>query len=340
MRGDFLKLYDGYLNDVEGIRVGHAENFEAMTGVTVIIAEDGATGGVDVRGSAPGTRETDLFQAEKTVDKVHSIVLAGGSAYGLEAATGVMEYLEHKGIGFKVGNIVVPIVAGAVIFDLANGRSDIRPDSRMGLVAAINSENHTCNQGKVGAGVGATCGKVLGMDKSSQSGLGSASLKVGDLVVSAMVVVNAMGDVYDFDGNIIAGVKGDNGFLSTVDIIKKGPAKVENGNTTIGLIATNAILNKGQANKIAQLGQNGLARRISPVHTVYDGDTIFTMATNKVEADLSLVGVLAVEAMEKAIVNSILSTEEYYKTPQQLYNFDKLEEEWNKIIKKIRGKRL
>lgn len=334
-----MNLYEGYLTDVEGIKVGHAENFEAMTGVTVVIAEDGATGGVDVRGSAPGTRETDLFQGEKTVDKIHGIVLAGGSAYGLEAANGVMDYLEEKGIGFKVGKAIVPIVAGAVIFDLENGRADIRPDNRMGIIASINSESNSNNQGKIGAGVGATCGKILGMEKASQSGLGSASVKLGDLIVSAMVVVNAMGDVYDFDGNIIAGVRGEDGYLSTVEIIKKSPSNMDFGNTTIGVIATNAILSKGEANKLAQLGQNALARRIAPVHTIYDGDTIFTMATNKVEADKTLVGVLAVEAMEKAIINSAIATEEYYKNPQAFNTLDMIEKEWNRITEKIKDKR-
>lgn len=310
-----MNLYEGYLTDVEGIRVGHAENLEAMTGVTVVICEEGATGGVDVRGSAPGTRETDLFEAEKTVDKVHSIVLSGGSAFGLQASSGVMEYLENRNVGFKVGNFVVPIVAQAVIFDLANGDGKIRPDFAMGRMAAVNSEISNKTQGKIGAGTGASVGKVLGMDKATQSGLGSASVKVGDLTVAAMVVVNAMGDIYDFDGNIIAGVKSDEEgkFLSTIDILKNNAINnIQNNNTTIGIIATNATLTKAEGNKIAQVAHDAFATRIKPVHTVFDGDTIFTMATNKVKSDLTLVSVLAVEAMEKAILNAIYATNEYY----------------------------
>ncbi len=307
-------MYPGYLTDVDGIKVGHAENKDAMTGCSVVIFEDGARGGVDVRGSAPGTRETDLFRAEKTVDRVHAIVLTGGSAFGLDAASGTMKYLEEKGIGIDVGVAKVPIVASAVIFDLAIGSAKIRPDFNMGYLAAKNASTKENRQGSIGCGTGATVGKILGPANAMKSGVGSASLVLGDLVVSAMICVNSFGDVYQ-DIEQIAGVYDyqNKKLLSTVDIIKSGAIKKEflNTNTTIGVLATNAKLTKAQGNKIASLAHNGLARTIRPVHTSVDGDTIFTMATNKIDADINIVSILAVEAVEKAIINAIESAESY-----------------------------
>lgn len=307
-----MTLYQGYLTDVPGIIVGHAQSEAGMTGVSVAICEKGAGGGVDVRGSAPGTRETDLFQAEKTVDRVHAVVLSGSSAFGLAASSGVMDYLAEKKIGFEVQGHVVPIVAQAVIFDLPQGDPNIRVGRDMGYEAAQNASSEENRQGKVGAGMGATVGKVLGKESAMEAGLGSASLRVGDLVVSAMVAVNAVGDVYDFNNQIIAGARKPKkqGFLNTAEFYKKGLVKIQEGNTTIGIIGTNARLSKGEGNKIAQLGQNALARRILPAHTVFDGDTVFLMATDQVQADLTLVGILAVEAMEKAIINAVLSVQE------------------------------
>ena len=310
-------MYSGYLTDVDGIKVGHAENKEAATGCTAIICEDGATGGVDVRGSAPGTRETDLFKAEKTVDKVHAIVLTGGSAFGLEAASGTMKYLEEKDIGIDVGVAKVPIVASAVIFDLAIGSAKIRPDFNMGYLAAKNASLAENRQGCIGCGTGASVGKILGPDNSMKSGLGSASVVVGDLIVSAMICLNSFGDIYDiYDADKqIAGVYDykNKKLLSTIDIMKAGAANIEflNTNTTIGVVATNAILTKAHGNKIASVAHNGLARTIRPVHTQVDGDTIFTMATNKVHADINIVAVLAVEAVEKAVLNAVQSAESY-----------------------------
>lgn len=308
-------MYSGYLTDVEGIEVGHYQNEDGMTGVTVVIAREGATGGVDVRGSAPGTRETDLFQERKAVDKIHSVVLAGGSAFGLDAAGGVMKYLEEEGIGFETGVVKVPIVTSAVIFDLGIGDKDIRPDFQMGYKASKNSEENEKLQGNIGGGTGATVGKILGQNNSMKSGLGSASVKVGDLVVAAMVVVNAAGDIYNSEKNEkIAGVYDykNNKLLDTLEIMKSGyKNNLKNTNTTIGIIATNGILDKAGGNKVAEMAHNGYARCIKPVHTTFDGDTIFTMATNKVEADLNLIGTLGVEAMEKAIYNAIVSAESY-----------------------------
>lgn len=307
-----MDLYPGDITDVPGILVGHAQDPVGMTGVTVVICEKGAGGGVDVRGSAPGTRETDLFQAEKTVDKVHALVLSGSSAFGLSAATGVMDYLAEKKIGFEVQGHVVPIVAQAVLFDLSVGDPDIKVTAEMGYEAAKNASTEEKRQGNVGAGTGATVGKIFGQASAMKAGLGSASVRRGDLVVSAMVAVNAVGDVYDFDNQIIAGAKDPEGtgFLNTVETYKKRPVKLEEGNTTIGIVATNAKLTKGQGNKTAQLAQNALARRIAPAHTAFDGDTIFVMATGDIEADITLVGILAVEAMEKALINGVKSVQE------------------------------
>lgn len=305
-------MYPGYLTDVKGIKVGHSESIEGMTGCTVIICEKGATGGVDVRGSAPGTRETDLFKAEKMVDKVHAIVLSGGSAFGLDAASGVMKYLEENDIGFDVGVTKVPIVASAVIFDLNIGDYRIRPDFKMGYEAAIKASEEEKSQGNVGCGIGATVGKILGPNNAMKSGLGSASIKIGELIVSAMVVVNAFGDIYDYENNNqIAGVYDykNNKLLNTISIMKGQnlslgfPMK----NTTIGVIATNAILSKAEGNKVAEMAHNGYARSINPIHTMLDGDTIFTMATNEVKSDVNLVGTIAAEVMSRAITNGVVN---------------------------------
>jgi len=304
------KMYTGYVTDIEGIKVGHSCSIEGLTGCTVIICEEGATGGVDVRGSAPGTRETDLFKAENMVDKVHGIVLTGGSAFGLEAASGAMKYLEEGGIGFEVGVTKVPIVASAVIFDLNIGDHRIRPDFKMGYEAAKNASEKEDRQGCIGCGMGATVGKVLGPKFAMKSGLGSATIQLGDLKVSAMVAVNSFGDVFDYKSKEqMAGVYDyeKKRLLNTMDILKKGYASDPFlKNTTIGVIVTNAKLTKAQANKIAQMAHNGFARSINPIHTMYDGDTIFTMATNRVEADISLLGTLAAEVMSQAITNGIV----------------------------------
>jgi len=307
-------VYQGYITDVAGIKVGHSQSEEGMTGCSVIICEKGATGGVDVRGSAPGTRETDLFKAEKMVDKVHAVVLSGGSAFGLDAASGVMKYLEEENIGFDVGVTKVPIVASAVIFDLNIGNHKIRPNLEMGYNAAKGANTKDRLQGNIGCGMGATIGKILGPQNAMKSGLGSATVKVGNLVVSAMVSVNSFGDIYDFkDNKQIAGVYDyDNDkLLNTVDIMKDMNKELGFNvqNTTIGLIATNAILTKAEANKISQMAHNGFARSINPIHTMVDGDTIFTMATNEIKADISLIGTIAAEAMSKAIINGVFFAE-------------------------------
>lgn len=309
-------MYQGYITEVEGLKVGHSQDYDAMTGCSVIICEEGATGGVDVRGSAPGTRETDLFKGDKTVDKVHAIVLAGGSAFGLDAAGGIMKYLEEKGVGFDVGITKVPIVASAVIFDLIIGDYRIRPDFKMGYEASSSASDKEDSQGNVGCGTGATVGKILGIKNMMKSGLGSASIKVGDLVVSAMVAVNSFGDIYDHKSNKqIAGLYdyANKKLLNTVEIMKESvePLNFTGKNTTIGVIGTNGIITKSQGNKIAQMAHNGYAKSINPVHTTNDGDTIFTLGTNKVKADVNLIGVLGQEAMSRAITNAVKTAENY-----------------------------
>ena len=307
-------MYPGYITDVEGIKVGHASSQEAMTGCTVVICEEGATGGVDVRGSAPGTRETDLFKAEKMVDRVHAVVLAGGSAFGLEAASGVMDYLEERKVGFDVGVTRVPIVASAVIFDLLIGDPKIRPDKAMGYMAAESASTEERSQGCVGCGTGASVGKILGPESSMKSGLGSATVRAGDLVVSALITVNSFGDVFH-KGVQIAGVYDytTDQLISTERIMKESTDKIQfaNTNTTIGVVATNALLTKAEGNKVAQTAHNGLARSINPVHTAVDGDTIFVMGTSKVQADLNLVAMLAAEAVEKAVINAVMTAKPY-----------------------------
>ncbi len=307
-------MYTGYITDVEGIKLGHCQDEEAITGCTVIICEEGASGGVDVRGSAPGTRETDLFKAEKMVDRVHGIVLSGGSAFGLDASTGVMKYLEENNIGLDVGITKVPIVSSAVIFDLNIGDGFVRPDAEMGYRAAESANNVERLQGNVGAGMGATVGKILGPDKAMKSGLGSASVKSGELVVAAMVVLNSFGDIYDFETNKqMAGVYDyeKEELLNTIDIIKEKNLELgfNPSNTTIAVVATNAKLDKSQCNKLAQVAHNGFARSINPVHTMVDGDTIFSMATNRVEGDINLIGILGEEAISKAISNALFASE-------------------------------
>lgn len=307
-------MYKGYLTDIEGIKVGHAQNFKAITGCTTILCEEGFIGGVDVRGSGPGTRETDLFDPKKMVDRIHSIVLSGGSAFGLSAASGVVKYLEEQGIGIDVGVAKVPIVSSAILFDLGIGDPKIRPDEDMGYESAKNATEKEYRQGNIGAGTGATVGKLQGEKYAMKGGLGSATVEARGVKVSAMVAVNAVGDIYSLDNNkIIAGMYDyeNKKLLNTIDAMKSNPLPEEKPtNTTIGVVATNAIMTKAEANKVAEMAHNGYARTINPVHTYMDGDTIFCLGANKVQADISLVGTLAAEVMGKAIINAIKSAEE------------------------------
>ena len=303
-------MYNNIL-DVAGIKVGQAQNEKALTGCTVIICEDGATCGVDVRGGGPGTRETDLLNPVNMIQKVHAVVLSGGSAFGLESTCGVSEYLEEQNIGFDVGVAKVPIVVGAVLFDLGAGDAKVRPDKKMGYEACVNASSEKLQQGNYGAGCGSTVGKIKGMEYAMKGGIGSSSIKLPNgLVVSAMVAVNAFGDVYE-NGQVIAGVlndektKVDNSYELMKEGVSKGGFSIDN--TTIGVVVTNAKLDKAGCTKISQMAHNGYAKTIFPIHTPHDGDTIFTMATGEVEigADITLLGSLATEVIEKSILNAI-----------------------------------
>lgn len=315
-----MDMYNNIL-DIKGLKVGQAQNEEALTGCTVIVCEKGATCGVDVRGAAPGTRETDLLDPINTVQQVNAVVLSGGSAFGLESTCGVSDYLEENNIGFDVGVCKVPIVTGAVLFDLAVGDHKVRPDKKMGYEACLNLSSEVLKQGNYGAGCGATVGKIKGPEYVTKSGIGSYSIKLNNgVIVSALVAVNAFGDVYE-NGEVIAGVLNEDkkSVSNSYELMKQG---VNQGgfsitNTTIGVIATNAKLTKAQCKKISQMAHDGYAKAIFPIHTPHDGDTIFTMATGEIEvdADLTLIGSVAVEVMEKSIINAIKKTRQIGNIP-------------------------
>ncbi|WP_234800425.1 P1 family peptidase [Luteitalea pratensis] len=304
---------NGTLTDVEGLLVGHAVRRERPTGCTVILAREGAVAGVDVRGAAPGTRETDLLNPLNTVQQVHAIVLAGGSAFGLDAATGVMSWLESEGIGFKVGPTRVPIVPAAILFDLGIGDARIRPDAACGREAAMAASAAAVPQGSVGAGAGATVGKLHGMARAMKGGVGSASIRLPNgIVVAALVAVNARGDVIDpTTGKVVAGVRTADGrhLADARELLRQGvpaPAPVAE-NTTLGVVATNATLTKSEASLVARMAHDGFARAIAPVHTPSDGDVIFALATGKQAgvADVGLIGALAADVTAQAIVNAV-----------------------------------
>lgn len=295
------------ITDVPGIEVGHAQDNDALTGCTAILCRKGAVAGVDVRGGAPGTRETDLLNPINLVEKVHAIVLAGGSAFGLDAATGVMRYLEEHKIGLDTGPARVPIVPAAILYDLSAGRADIRPDSAMGYLAASSASSAKPAEGNVGAGSGATVGKMRGMKYAMKSGIGTASVEVNNVIIGAIVAVNAVGDVIDpKTGTRLAGLRSG----TTLNFMKKGRTNSAiKSNTVIGVIATNAKLTKAEATKVAQMAQDGLAQAIRPAHTMFDGDTIFALSTGKQKADVSTVGAFAAEIMAEAIVRAVQMAE-------------------------------
>ena len=298
-----------HLVDVPGIKVGHAGNKQAKTGCTVVLTGKGATAGVEVRGAAPGTRETDLLNPTKTVEKIHAILLAGGSAFGLEAAGGVMQALEEKDIGFDTGAAQVPIVPGAVLFDLDIGRSDIRPGSQMGYQAAKSANKKETALGKVGAGLGCTVGSLMGAENSSPGGIGSASFKINeDIFLGALVAVNAFGDVLNEQNKIIAGCQDENGnFINTTQTIQQKVPAALGKNTTLAVIATNASLNKAQAKKLAQVSHNGYAKYIDPVHTMFDGDTIFAISTGNKSINFNILLTKAPQVIGKAIIKGVLA---------------------------------
>ena len=291
----------GSIVDVAGIRVGQAQDVRSRTGCTVVLMpERGVVCGVDVRGSAPGTRETDLLAPTAHVEVVHAILLAGGSAFGLDAASGVMRYLEERGVGYEVGPWRVPIVPGAVIFDLGVGDGSVRPDAAMGYAAAAAARPEAFPEGSVGVGCGATAGKLAGLERAMRSGIGTASRRVGDVVVGAIAVANAIGSIYDPKTHErIAGPRADDGtFLDERPLIEALLHSTElvpraGANTTLAVIATNARLRKVDATKVAQMAHDGLARAIVPVHLTRDGDTIFACATGEAVAEAIACGVRA-----------------------------------------------
>jgi L-aminopeptidase/D-esterase-like protein len=301
------------LTAVPGIKVGHVTLTERPTGCTVILTEAGAVAGVDVRGAAPGTRETDLLNPVNSVQQVHAIVLAGGSAFGLDAASGVMRYLDEKNIGFKVGAINVPIVPAAILIDLGvGGNPKIRPTADCGYRAAQEAGAGPVSEGNVGAGAGATIGKTAGADRAMKGGLGTAAITMPDgLIVAALVAVNAIGDVIDpATGKVIAGVRTQDGksLADARTLLRSGALQQLRigGNTTLGVVATNAALTKTQATKVAQMAHDGLARAISPAHTPADGDTVFALATGATSgaADVGRIGELAAEVLADAVVRA------------------------------------
>jgi L-aminopeptidase/D-esterase-like protein len=303
------------LTAVPGVKVGNHTLTERPTGCTVVLTEAGSVAGVDVRGGSPGTRETDLLDPVNTVQRIQAIVLSGGSAYGLDAAAGTMRWLEEKGLGQKTRAGLVPIVPAAILFDLGVGDSRIRPGADCGYKAAAAASDAAVAEGNVGAGAGATVGKVLGPGRSMKAGIGSAALaQPGGLVVAALVAVNAVGDVIDpATGLVVAGVRTADGLgladarsLLRAGLLAERKDPVRPGeNTTIGVVATNAILTKAEATKVAQMAHDGLARAVSPAHLPSDGDTIFAVATGKLEgADVGTVGALAAEALAAAIVRA------------------------------------
>ncbi len=298
--------------NVEGFLVGTSENLTAGTGVTAVICPEGAAAGVDVRGGGPATRETDLLKPENMIRRIHSVVLSGGSAFGLTAASGVMTALEERNIGFQTTGGKVPIVCGASLYDLEVGDSHVRPDIQMGRDAVENAFKHQAQlSGNIGAGTGATVGKYRGTDRMMKSGQGVSSLQIGSLQLTAIVAVNALGDVYD-KGRKIAGLLDPSGthFEKTTDEEMMADGKTHLDaltNTTIACIVTNAKLTKAQCQKIASIAHDGYARAISPVHTSADGDTIFVMASGKIEADFDLIGVAAAEQIRLAILDGVRS---------------------------------
>ena len=314
------KIQAGSITDVAGIRVGQATDRSARTGCTVVLCgEHGAICGVDVRGAAPGTRETDLLQPGNLVERVHAVLLAGGSAYGLDAAAGVMRFLEERNIGFDAQVARVPIVPAAVIFDLAVGSAKVRPDAAMGYQACVNAAREGVEEGAVGAGAGAMVGKILGVGLASPGGVATAATRLaGGASVGVLVVVNAFGDLVDpDDGTILAGARHPKGkgFLDTRRAIAEGVGRTNRKggakslahpftgieNTTLAVVATDAQLSKAQARKVAGMAHDGLARAIRPVHTMFDGDTIFALSTGTLPADVTTVGSVAADLLALAV---------------------------------------
>jgi L-aminopeptidase/D-esterase-like protein len=309
------KLLDA-ITDVPGIKVGHWTNLDAATGCTVVLCQAGAMPGVDVRGASPGGHDTDLLKPGYSAQAVHAVVLTGGSLFGMASIPGVVRWCEDNGIGITFARQRIPIVTGAVIFDLNTGRSDIRPDFDAGYAAATAAEGGRVTEGSVGAGTGATVAKLMGPERALKGGIGTASETFGDgFVVGALMVVNAVGDIVDSaTGEVIAGPRGENGaFLDTVAGLRSRSRRVPEGNTTIGVVATNAKLTKEQAHRLATIAHDGMARAIRPVHTTADGDTMFALATG--EKEMAATRIIALETLAALAVERAIHKAVHAATP-------------------------
>lgn len=315
----FMESTNHTLTAIAGITVGHATNLTARTGCTVILCPAGATAGVDVRGAAPGTRETETLRSGRLIQKAHAVLLTGGSAFGLDAAGGVVEYLEAQNVGFPAGPVRVPIVPAAVIFDLGVGDAKARPGRQMGYQACLNTTTEPVAMGTVGAGTGATVGKAPGVTPSP-GGVGSACRQLSSgLIVSAIMVVNALGNVvHPSSGEIIAGGTENGSFVDITERLLAQRARLESKptridtnpvhgtNTTIGVVVTNAALSSAEANRVAEMAHDGIARAIRPAHTMFDGDTLFSLATGThTDSSVNIVGILAAEVVAAAIVKAV-----------------------------------
>jgi L-aminopeptidase/D-esterase-like protein len=302
------------LTDIPGILVGHASDYDGLTGCTVVLCESGAAAGGDIRGSATGSEEWDVLNPMHVTQQIHGVVFSGGSAFGLEAASGVRRFLDHKGVGFKTGAGIVPIVVGAILFDLGFAKKGVRPTREMAEMAAAAASNRPVQEGTVGAGTGATVGKILGMKNAMKSGVGSWTVTLegqnAGVMVSALAVVNAIGDVRDpATGKIVAGARKTADSMEFADSAKlmksMGPTGFTQSNTTLVIVATNAALNKVEATKLAQLGQLGTARAINPVNTMSDGDLAVAMSCGTARAPIDALGVAASEAVAEAILRAV-----------------------------------
>ena len=310
----FFVSRSGTITDVAGIEVGHTTDREHGSGCTVVLCRDGAVGGVDVRGSAPGTRETDLLRPTNHVSEVHAVVLSGGSAFGLDSASGVVRFLAERDIGYRAGSVTVPIVPAAILFDIGIAKHGVHPQADDGYAACLNATDGVVEQGSVGAGTGATVAKTLGLDRAIKGGIGTASVDLGNgITVGAIIAVNAVGGVYDPDtGDLVAGPRSDHGGMDDpMETLLSGddPATPPpfSSNTTIGVVATNATLTKEEANKLASIAHDGLALAVRPAHTMRDGDTIFAVATgtDPGKADMLRLGAAAVVCVARAIVRGV-----------------------------------
>ena len=310
------------ITDFENIRIGQTENAEAGTGCTVLICDGGMPAGLDVRGGGPASRESELLKPLAAAQTVHAVVLSGGSAYGLGAANGVMTCLEERGIGYDTGFALVPLVVQSDIYDLSVGSAAVRPDAAMGCEAArLAFESPNYRDGNYGVGCGASVGKIAGMGTAMKTGIGSYAVQIGDLKVGAIVVVNALGDVYDWKtGKQIAGLRTEDGrgLRSTMDYMCSSIQVVDNrftGNTTLAVVITNAAFDKSQLCKIAGMAHDGFARSIRPVHTSADGDSIYAVSVGTLQADRDLVGSLAAEVVSEAIIRAVNASESAYGLP-------------------------